>query len=960
MNSSFIIGCGGAGIAAMREAVRLLAFRKEKVERVACLAVDGEMAALDCFGEWLLDQKEFWKGTDTWGCGPCVRMVCAGRGEWAEGMKALRGASGAEKERLQEHWWFDGDGRPFLGLGIPHVRGAAWASPTDAYGATWMMLPYIQRTVSDLLGELARRDPDNPEPLRNLRVYVVAGLAGTTGRGSWNLVAEKVRECLRNIGVRVMPVAVLFGADVYKHVGPGAGPRFWRDAQVNALTGISELSGWLENGHKGGKDCVAWRLPDMRRPDEQGRTDVLCADASADSCGGPVGRAYLVCGSSPEGRLESPQAYQRMAGKALYAMAEDPENPIRHLNDLDCYGSLAGATFEVDAVHIQAFCETLARELVLGRLAKTSRRDERAVEEAIGELWAECPLDAPRNAEEFLPNPQGTLWQRVAHAAMETEEWQREFKGTRDALAKCTVNQAEEVVLPLEHPRWVLPLMGAMEETLRKTGLRAAVEEASKRMICGDDGEGPSPARAVEFLGRLRKRIAAARSAAPERLEMDTVDGGKAAPEDAVRDWLRECGKRRLVDVLMAKRPYGQEELDWLCCPESPDGRHWRGIIPRGVLAAMYPVIRKRIDVELAGVLESIDKKMAACQAVLGACWSVRSRLAAEEGAAAGGGEGDNGFELLYATPDRIDETLYTGDNPRRLYHRVLKPIVECRGEVESLVAGETRVGERFMALVDRALDIAAGGGEARADALEGEFADAVMKEVFLAPGFLERHYAFLRVLENNLPHWNRAIAETADDNERQMGLFYEFRLTLGAEPQFDDYSRKYELPSVGELRWTIAESLVSVCRQWWIANTSGREREGVVFVPFNMHSNDSDRLNAALHKAGMSGEFNVIGVESGRGTPYAYVSQAEETVYMTAEEKSEGIHPLDKVLSLDGWREPEVLKTLLLAEREDGAAIFGKEGCTPGVGYVSPLYVRNERLSGCRWKPWATEPRDA
>ena len=72
MNSSFIVGCGGAGIAAMREAVRLLAFRKEKVERVACLAVDGEMGALNRFGEWLLEQKEFWKGTDMWGRGPCA------------------------------------------------------------------------------------------------------------------------------------------------------------------------------------------------------------------------------------------------------------------------------------------------------------------------------------------------------------------------------------------------------------------------------------------------------------------------------------------------------------------------------------------------------------------------------------------------------------------------------------------------------------------------------------------------------------------------------------------------------------------------------------------------------------------------------------------------------------------------------------------------------------------------
>lgn len=42
MNFSLIIGCGGAGIAAMGEAVRLLAVRSGGLERGACLAVDAD------------------------------------------------------------------------------------------------------------------------------------------------------------------------------------------------------------------------------------------------------------------------------------------------------------------------------------------------------------------------------------------------------------------------------------------------------------------------------------------------------------------------------------------------------------------------------------------------------------------------------------------------------------------------------------------------------------------------------------------------------------------------------------------------------------------------------------------------------------------------------------------------------------------------------------------------------
>ena len=940
----------------MGEAVRLLALRPERLERVACLAVDAEESVLACFESWLRAQKESWERRGKRGLGPWVRYVCVGREYEEGGGDAIRGASGAGGKRLKEHWWFDGDGRPFQGTRVCGRRGPAWASPTEAYGATWRALPLIDRAVADLREELLRRNADGLDPLRNLRAYVVGGLAGTTGRGSWNLVAEKVRESLQRFGVRVMPTAVLFGADVYGTVTRCAGWKFQRDAQVNALTGISELSGWVENRRRGGDGCVAWRLPNMLRPDEEGRTDVLQSDESEDPCGGPVGRVHLVCGRNATGCLESPLAYHRMAGKALYAMIEAPEYDATHVNDSECYGSLAGVTFEVDAVHIHAFCETLAQEHVMDQLLEMQKGDAEAVAEAIGEVWAKCPLDAPRNVAEFQPDPRGTLWQRVAHAAMGTQEWQREFENTRNALRNCTVEQAEKLVLPMKQPRWVVPLLGAMEETLRTIDVQAAVEETAKRMIGGDDGAGPSPMRGVEFLKRLRERIAAERATAPERLEMDITGGGQAALDEAMRDWLHECGKRTIGEMLLLRGPYGQDDLDRLCRSENgANGRTWQGIIPQGVLAALYPVVRERIDTELTGVLERIGKRLAGCEAFVDTCRTARMKLASKEGESAGGHSGDNGFELLFATPDQIGETLYTAENPRWLYHRVLKPIVKSRGEVEELAAREVVVGERFIDRIARALDFAAGGEEAAEGSLARVLTDAARAEVHLRPEFLEDHYTFLQVLENNLPYWNRAIAEAEGDSLRWNQLFEGFRVTLGVEPQYDKCSRECKLPSVDRLRWTIAASLALGCRPWWWADTCGTERPGLMFVPFKLCLDsvagpESDQFWAREMD---SCRWMLIGLETGRGSPFAYVAQTEDVLVLTDAEESEGLHPLDKVRSLDGWRDPEVLKSLRLAERKDGAAIFGQEGCTPGVGYVSPLYVRNERLSGCRWKPW-------
>ena len=49
---SLLIGCGGAGIAAMREAVRLLAVRSGGLERVACLAVDADFRCSPAGGRY--------------------------------------------------------------------------------------------------------------------------------------------------------------------------------------------------------------------------------------------------------------------------------------------------------------------------------------------------------------------------------------------------------------------------------------------------------------------------------------------------------------------------------------------------------------------------------------------------------------------------------------------------------------------------------------------------------------------------------------------------------------------------------------------------------------------------------------------------------------------------------------------------------------------------------------------
>ena len=43
-------------------------------------------------------------------------------------------------------------------------------------------------------------------------------------------------------------------------------------------------------------------------------------------------------------------------------------------------------------------------------------------------------------------------------------------------------------------------------------------------------------------------------------------------------------------------------------------------------------------------------------------------------------------------------------------------------------------------------------------------------------------------------------------------------------------------------------------------------------------------------------------------------------------------------------------------AERDDGESIFTTENHNKGIGFLSPLYIRNKMLAGYRWRPWLHE----
>ena len=69
--------------------------------------------------------------------------------------------------------------------------------------------------------------------------------------------------------------------------------------------------------------------------------------------------------------------------------------------------------------------------------------------------------------------------------------------------------------------------------------------------------------------------------------------------------------------------------------------------------------------------------------------------------------------------------------------------------------------------------------------------------------------------------------------------------------------------------------------------------------------------------------------------------------------------HPFDAIRCLDYWKEESVVcSSLRMVERDDGGMVVNREpiGLTNvflDMGYISPRFVREPRLSALRWKPW-------
>jgi len=205
---TLLIGCGGSGIKTLIRLNELLSsnpnFRHDVRESISYLVVDTNRGDLDGFVSKIESQMgeaglpNIATAHITEGVSNLNQIILSTFDKYKDDPETL--------DKLKKHWMFNPDGKPFRGTRIQKLEAGAGQCCQISYLTTWNYMPKLETTIGELVNQIRRRDPGET----SLRVFLIAGFAGGTGRGSWQLIAFKIHQCLEEQGIPAEITAVFF------------------------------------------------------------------------------------------------------------------------------------------------------------------------------------------------------------------------------------------------------------------------------------------------------------------------------------------------------------------------------------------------------------------------------------------------------------------------------------------------------------------------------------------------------------------------------------------------------------------------------------------------------------------------------------------------------------------------------------------------------------------------------
>lgn len=1001
------LGFGGSGAKTLVELARMFAADKEWAQRCESEAyfLLADTDADDLYGhEQKIRTALAHVGAHSW-----VRSVQLSQGVpridrlITERMAAARKSENGLK-RMKDCWWFDSEGQPFIARNVqlPPSEGAAQC-PAISYFLAWNSVggdaSPVGRVIDELCNEMQQRIARNHGARDfDVKLYLVAGLAGGTGRGSWATLSFKIQSALQARGKNCMPIGMFFDQSCFADVAQGTqGQRV--KLVINSLTGISEVAGWIENdldrGRKAGKSPrYVFRLPSFASP-ERPSSDVIDARAllETDEQAGasPVRQAFLIFADGPAGRLQ-PGSHYKVAAAALYGRTAQSAIESEQSNTRLDIGSVGAASLRVDVDSIREYLRKRVEYETIKRFADGD--EKKAVEEIVKAILLPLLVDGQadrgkRGADDAADREAPQLLARLHKAALSS---------TAARIDELTENL--ETTSADEYEDAVSRVGGQLAKDAKfVAGVAAAVRESIAHVF----GDGLPPA--VECLPE-DLFVHYARNAMRAQLDHPTKKGAKldghvwsfAVAQQVLEALAKQCGE---IDGRLAEVKSSMKAADVV---EFIRKRRGKKLL----------VVGKRFsEDEIADIKRTVEDYVLAQGRVVAAklfeTWTDDLRRSLHSWRENLEDAKERALRHAQALEKYVDETrtddLFTVDADFKRAEKApaddahhdpecfLQPYVKDGQFVEWMTELLNQRDERMkLALSDvsqyvleNAYAVAGSGkqdDEKRKEVRRelGRKLDDFAGNVVVPAAFLNRHFRLADVAEKLVHAWAARIDKAASNPRGQENLKRRFLRIFGFELKVR--GGQCEVPSKKEIVELVALQLGRNCRaQFNLRGGSGRMQERAathVFLPADnslvkgpapakewQKSLDGRAKQDANHRVnfhvGVEGDEE-LGEE--RGNPFvmmACVTEGFSCENPDVDPADQGVVHLafERISSLDYWRaanDPHVKTFLDWVEDPSGRSMFANVSYSFGLGYTLPAFVTNDQLRKSRWRPWAVE----
>lgn len=729
----------------------------------------------------------------------------------------------------------------------------------------------------------------------------------------------------------------------------------------------------------------------------------------------PISDAFLIFASGKQGTLGDSTAYHQAVANALYARMFSTIGG-QDINESSGLGGLGAATVSVPIAGIKRYVHEYVREFLPRQYAQSADKADvkLIVDSAVG--WLDVPEVVPKKADIAADNVVQRIYYAVrsrlsAQMKNLTEHLtEREFEDAESACKQLAawadspdgtshiVASAMQEVIERLWGHQASPDVGTSDGLLRNMGVVDRLDHDDFYRIFGGNPKIAKINPLAEGLRRLLQRSELTLKVGPrdaEKIQRVPLDGygTKQAVAAALVLRLRDIadnlsarvsdsvaqgqsGSESPVAVLERARQglfsgavTEKERRDILMATEAwvlvKATKHVRDSLRRTLLEAAEVVqslalayktavdsLAEIADSRKADLLRSRDNHFwneNDFNALLDPRRSVFDKkiLSAQELQAVAS-DGTLEEELR---KQMKDHAIVGFEEARRDFEASLRDWVDAHSHAANSIEGRS----------DRLKDLIHDGVEQMAD------------QFMLPPDFYERHFGFFETVRELIASWGRKMLERAGSPQDISKLRQAFDIQFGL-PYPDSMGGQPKQMTESELRTFAEEACTQMAvrlggrcdplfEQRFDEGERPRYDRVIVVLPTEEIFDDqfAEKVNAA---ATGNQQFAIGGVFKAcptykrfdTGNPYMMIGYA--TQYFADWERDDGIN---RIASLGYFQDADTMRWLKACEDPNGASVFldvenfelPHSRSTYGLGFISPIFVRNPHLRERRWSPW-------